>query len=90
MSVDDHIDRINRYGGPAFPVTHKMSSGGVYFSPGMKLRDWFAGQALRGLIEIKDALHVLNGEPEYPFERNLAESCYGIADAMLAAREAKP
>ena len=42
------------------------------------LRDYFAGQALVGLI------------PEYESVRGTAVDAYRIADAMLEAREAKP
>ena len=38
MSIPDN-------GGPAYP-----SQNGHYFEPGMTLRDWFAGQALQGLL----------------------------------------
>ena len=59
-------------GGPAFPVDR---------SHGMTLRDWFAGQALAGLVS-----YVVEGAT---FE-NVAEDAYKAADAMLAAREVKP
>jgi len=42
-------------GGPAFPVQESMisgSTGEVPASSGMSLRDWFAGQAIVGLIHI--------------------------------------
>ena len=42
------------------------------------LRDWFAGQALAGLLS----------EGEYMDERPVAFRAYVYADAMLAAREA--
>ena len=56
-------------------------------SAGMSLRDYFAGQALTGLIRTKDGLRALNGDAEYPLEKNLAFACYGIADAMLSERD---
>jgi hypothetical protein len=47
----------------------------------MTLRDWFAGQALAGLVS-----YVVEGAT---FE-NVAEDAYKAADAMLKAREVKP
>ena len=60
-------------GGPAFPA---MTPGG-YCTPGMTLRDWFAGQALAALItsEVNESQH---GD---------SEDAYMYADAMLAARD---
>ena len=54
--------------------------------PGMSLRDWFAGMAMRGLIEPDDITY-LEGTP-----RRLAKVAlvaYQVADAMMEAREAK-
>jgi len=62
-------------GGPAFP-RHGYNS-----NDGMTLRDWFAGQALAGLVS-----YVVKGAT---FE-NVAEDAYKAADAMLRAREGKP
>jgi hypothetical protein len=67
-------------GGPAFP---KQSADGEWYE-GMSLRDWFAGQALVGLLA--------SGHPSY----NLADTdqnaqyaafrAYVMAEEMLAAR----
>jgi hypothetical protein len=54
--------------------------------PGMTLRDWFAGQALAGLIA---ASGNDRGEVNYKTEA-VAESAYEAADAMLEARKVKP
>ena len=56
-------------GGPAF------ASPSYYANPGMSLLDYFAGQALTGLI----------GE-ELSYER-MAEVCYLQAQAMLAYKQ---
>lgn len=73
-------------GGPAFPVPQEWKHRPV--SPpeplpcefhGMTLRDWFAGQALMGICA--------NPEIDGTVQR-LAEAAYGMADAMLAARDA--
>ena len=57
----------------AFPA---MTPGG-YCTPGMTLRDWFAGQALAALIA-SEVNETWNGD---------SADAYMYADAMLAARE---
>lgn len=68
-------------GGPAFPHDNQELGGGHRTAqPGMSLRDWFAGQALVGLLH-----------PGYETDSmNAPEHAYRLADAMLAAREAQP
>lgn len=66
------MSKIND-GGPAFPSDR-------FGETGMRLRDWFAGQALAGLIACPNT----SGD-EIAFSRN----AYKFADAMIAAREAK-
>jgi len=65
---------------PAFPLhNHGTQTLGMHFT-GMTLRDYFAAQALQGIVrtftEIGDYL------PE-----NLSEDAYKIADAMMKERE---
>jgi hypothetical protein len=70
-------------GGPAFPLMGESNhpDGGRYlFNQGMTLRDYFAGQALAGLMSDQ----TIKAMPE-----DFAESAYLAADAMLAAREGK-
>jgi hypothetical protein len=62
-------------GGKAFP------SGS--YDKGMSLRDWFAGQALVGLLSGQFAEWSRDNFSALPVE------AYGIADAMLAAREGR-
>jgi hypothetical protein len=60
----------------AFPA---MTPGG-YCTPGMTLRDWFAGQALAGLqFNQTSQTYVAD-----------AEQCYCMADAMLKMRDLQP
>jgi hypothetical protein len=73
-------------GGPAFPVTIGSQNDQYLCGPGMSLRDWFAGQAMNSLIKARDAVSMLNGAPDFPYEQNLAEACYLLADEMLKAR----
>jgi hypothetical protein len=62
-------------GGFAFPS--------VGFTSGMTLRDYFAGQALAGFCA---APHDLRNHTD----KVMAIGAYRAADAMLAARKAKP
>lgn len=68
-------------GGPAFPSTIQYfpDDKNANEEQGMTLRDWFAGQALAGLL-------AHTGESE----RNRAVAAYRYADAMLRAREVEP
>jgi hypothetical protein len=61
-------------GGPAFPGPETTTN-----PQGMSLRDWFAGQALAGML----ADHERNGYP-----KDYAKNAYLFADAMIAARNA--
>lgn len=69
----------------AFPIPDLYTNDGIGISegsPGMTLRDWFAGQALAGLAA---------SPMDMPAEA-YGMTAYFIADAMLAARaeESKP
>lgn len=78
-------------GGPAFSgglfePQHGGSNDREPMNPGMSLRDWFAGQALAGLMahpfeDGGDFLH--DAGPDAA-----AYQSYRMADAMLAARKA--
>lgn len=65
-------------GGPAFPVIALNDPNHPASVPGMSLRDWFAGQALAGLVTRNEST-----TPE-----KWAAACYILADAMLAQRSA--
>ena len=60
-------------GGAAFPV--------MYVSEGMTLRDYFAGQALNGIL--------MNYTTERfgISENSIADHAYKLADALLVSRE---
>lgn len=115
-------------GGPAFPTTPinlgydaNTYGEGTGSGPGMSLRDWFAGQALKVLAfsAIEERVYDVRGlrgtpgnqtifmshhvstegEDDGTFEDNLiclsnakeiAGSCYRLADAMLQARKEPP
>jgi hypothetical protein len=86
-------------GGPAFPVTGCVHPNGDAMV-GMTLRDYFAGQALAGFVgqwekEIYEAgVDEISNEKRSQRVRaewiqRAANTSYGYADAMLAARERK-
>ena len=63
----------------AFPV----APGDVaYWQPGMSLRDWFAGQALAGLMA---NINISGCNPD-----DYAQLAYEYSDAMIAARKELP
>jgi hypothetical protein len=69
-------------GGPAFPVQPYSSTSTQWSdgSEGMTLRDYFAGQALTGLL-------ANSGGNRGWGTKNWAVESYCFADAMLKARE---
>jgi hypothetical protein len=79
-------------GGPAFPATEYPMRVGTYdeegsaivrvSSPGMSLRDWFAGQALAGIMSNCTGDGRTTWLPE-----SAAFHAYSVAEAMLKARE---
>lgn len=70
-------------GGSAFPA---MLPGGNYCTPGMTLRDYFASKAIGSAY----AEWMTYSRYQQDHAARLAQECYVIADAMLAAREAQP
>lgn len=80
-------------GGPAFPnITPDMNIQNIQGGPGMTLLDWFAGQALTGIIansnpvmaKMREELAKTNGENG--LATGIASDAYAIAAAMLKAR----
>lgn len=70
-------------GGPAFPHKNPNYDGNWDKEPqrgGMSLRDYFAGQALAGLLGGR------GGPIQRKFLSDEASLCYEYADAMLAER----
>lgn len=63
-------------GGPAFPVVEVHPVHGSRIDMGMSLRDWFAGQALAGLIAQCNM-------PNEVYSR----MAYTLADTMLQQRQ---
>lgn len=83
------------HGGAAFPSDQSFSvidDDGrpvtVKFT-GMELRDWFAGQAITGLIAMTKATANSGSKEEKDIIRLLVGQSYLVADAMLAHRGRK-
>ena len=74
-------------GGPAFPRPDERGPYGEGIREGcdgMTLRDWFAGQALAGVMAYCGSHGIGWGCGD------IASRAYEASDAMLAAREVKP
>ena len=74
-------------GGPAFPFpAYTYPNGEInHGEGGMTMRDYFAAKALQGyMVGLKPAQDIGPG-----MQDRIAEGMYSMADAMLAAREAK-
>lgn len=69
---------------PAFPIHPNVFGDDVCEFKGMSLRDYFAAQALTGMLaySINNAYNQSNGTVE-----DIAQGAYRFADAMLAERE---
>lgn len=77
-------------GGSAFPSTQDQWERGM---EGMTLRDWFAGQALKGLMSNPGGPIQANGVNGWGYvnctPEQVAEICATQADAMLTERNKK-
>jgi len=87
------VKNLFDYGGTAFPAEWKLPYGAIASCPGRTLRDYFAGQALSGILAGLCAAAV-DDRGKAPRARDrvvfndVAKDAYTIADAMLKAREA--
>lgn len=69
-------------GGPVYPII-RTPGVDILESPGISLRDWFAGQIVSGII----------ANPHFSPNTSplqAAAHAYATADAMLAARKEQP
>ena len=74
-------------GGPAFPVTPENEVRmNRYGGKGMSLRDWFAGQALAGIMGPNYDCFT-SGTESGSRTHEAAYFAYSLADAMIAARK---
>jgi hypothetical protein len=76
-------------GAPAFPETVYQTSFGISTEGGMRLRDYFAAQALAAALR-EFYGDVRDGGEVWTDHDDMAQHVYNIADAMMRAREAKP
>ena len=68
-------------GGMAFPVTPTDRSGQIGPTEyGLTKREWYAGMALQGILQLLGSVAVDFGGPE-----RTAKMSYDVADAMLRA-----
>lgn len=77
-------------GGPAFPRTGRLDVAKPYKvqdQAGMTLRDWFAGQALTGVLAESWHPDMGHAPPSSIPAARMAVYAYTLADAMIAARE---
>lgn len=68
--------RSEKHYSQAFPKTTSQRNG-------MTLRDYFAAKAMQGYVSR------FGCEPPFDYEKTISRWSYGIADAMLEARDAK-
>lgn len=85
-------------GGPAFSHLKELRTEegrtiiyeARYVSTGMTLRDYFAGQALAGMMANTDYLvSVRDNVGRHPTHVVISNNAYEMADAMIGARDAK-
>lgn len=77
-------------GGPAFP-TKKTKQVGILnveqSEPGMSLRDWFAGQALVGILSNHRLLLDIDENSPKPTREAAVDYALAVADSVMKARE---
>lgn len=91
-----HID-VRRDGGPIFPGIARRRSGNdvtMAIRDGLSLRDYFAGQAIAGIVCVAFELDRPRKNKRRPpklregFDFNVAAAtAYGIADSLIGMRE---
>lgn len=75
-------------GGPAFPAEGGFDSG-LSPTPGMSLRDWFAGMALQGILA-SPANSTAAAKAKLSvsaFRECCADGAFKVADAMIERRK---
>jgi len=80
MNTEEALKAFDKVGGSAFPSEWTLPEGGSLTGPGMTLRDWFAGQAMRDLKNLHMNMN------DYQIEQR-AKEAYALADAMLRERQ---
>lgn len=67
-------------GGPAFPTDHYRQDGESICWSGMTLREWYAGQALAGLLGARKDIG-------WGLPHDIAKRAFEFADAMITEGE---
>ena len=75
-------------GGPAFAQQLESNRDGFAITGGMTLRDYFAAQAMQGLIAHEERAKQIGSHNLGDFDERVAVAAYRYASAMLKAREA--
>lgn len=76
----------DKTGGPAFPGIKQFLGDNTELFSGMTLRDYFAGQAMQGLIANKLLIKTVMNQSRRDGQTTdelIAECCYDTADAMI-------
>lgn len=84
------LHELQAQGGPAFP-THRLECDFgtddrelATKHPGMMLRDYFAAKAMQGFLS---SGRINTDHVARHYAKDISESAYALADAMLKARE---
>ncbi len=77
--ADKLMKLVEQGGGTAFPFRVELDDGSSLNCPGMSLRDYFAAQAIGGLIS-----NFPNNQGVY---KDVASHAYRVADEMLKVRD---
>ncbi|MGO4337810.1 hypothetical protein AB4037_23115 [Labrys sp. KB_33_2] len=80
---DEIINKLDECGGAAFPLVVELNGSTIQYA-GLNARDWFASQALIGLLSGQYSAACTWNLNEVPAE------AFRIADAMLEARRVRP
>jgi hypothetical protein len=83
---------MNKNGGLAFPYSFVTQARGgspteIQNHSGMTLRDYFAGQALNGVLASENPQYHYMCASNKKHTQSAARKAYEMADAMLAERE---
>jgi hypothetical protein len=73
-------------GGPAYPCRHGMDAYGPLYTPGLSIRDHFAGLAMQAIVRDQ----AITNHGGVMATQNVCRWAYCYADEMLAARKEKP
>lgn len=76
---------------PAFPIVIDLD-GSVKYQTGMTLRDYFAAKAMQAFITLQEEALTRDGfscdwSKDGTSSEIISEQAYGVADAMLRARQ---